>query len=85
MYLYAKRQGPKTADDTPENQQCTNARRNVELLEGKNILRRDTNGDGVPDQDLDENDRATQLQLARMVLKTNCAKATAGKSPANKP
>jgi len=77
MFVYAKREGPKTGASA-ENQQCATARSNAELLKSGKPLRRDTNGDGKPDADMPEAERAQQLELAQLVLRTNCA----GKPPA---
>ncbi len=73
MYLYAKREAQKAAAQSPGNSQCETARSNVSLLESGKPLRRDTDGDGKADADLSDGDRAQQLELARMVLKANCA------------
>ncbi|MCC7247155.1 MAG: DUF4124 domain-containing protein [Lysobacter sp.] len=72
MFVYAKREGPKT-EASAENQQCATARSNAELLKSGKPLRRDTNGDGKPDADMPEAERAQQLELAQMVLRTSCA------------
>lgn len=80
MYLYAKREQAK-AGESPADTQCATARSNVSLLESGRPLRRDTNGDGKPDADLNEKDRAQQLELARMVLRANCGGQAAAKKP----
>lgn len=72
MYIYAKREGPKAAASA-ESQQCATARSNADLLKSGKPLRRDTNGDGKPDADMPEAERAQQLELAQLVLRTNCA------------
>jgi Domain of unknown function (DUF4124) len=79
MYLYAKREGAKTAVSAEANQ-CTTARSNVSLLESGKPLRRDTDGDGKPDADLSDKDRAQQLELAKMVLRANCPAQPAAKA-----
>ncbi|HVI57308.1 MAG TPA: DUF4124 domain-containing protein [Luteimonas sp.] len=61
-----------------EPAECTTARANVALLEGKAALQQDTDGDGKPDKTLDDAERASQLELARAVIKARCtATATA--------
>lgn len=72
MFVHAKREGPKS-EASAENQQCATARSNAELLKSGKPLRRDTNGDGKPDADMPEAERAQQLELAQLVLRTNCA------------
>jgi Domain of unknown function (DUF4124) len=81
MYLYAKREAAKQAGESPANTQCATARSNVSLLESGKPLRRDTDGDGKPDADLDSQDRAQQLELARMVLRANCGGQQAAAKP----
>ncbi len=80
MYLYAKREAAKAAQ-SPKTTQCDTAQSNVSLLESGKPLRRDTDGDGQADADLSDSDRAQQLELARMVLRANCA----GQKTAAKP
>jgi hypothetical protein len=80
MYLYAQREAKKTAE-SPAVTQCTTARSNVTMLESGKPLRRDTDGDGKPDADLNEKDRAQQLELAKMVLRANCGGQPATKKP----
>ena len=55
-----------------EDPQCGVARANIALIEGGGRVQRDTNADGVPDRDLTAVERESQLQLARLVLRTNC-------------
>lgn len=74
------------AEATPESQQCASARLNVQLLESGQKLLIDTDNDGKGDRELDEKDRAQQLQLARMVLRVNCqASRPAGAPPPPEP
>ncbi len=73
-------------DAVPESQQCASARLNVQLLESGQKLLIDTDNDGKGDRELDEKDRAQQLQLARMVLRVNCqASRPAGAPPPPEP
>ena len=60
-----------------ESTQCTTARANIAMLEGKDVVQQDTNGDGKPDKTLSDADRANQLELARAMLKANCISAAA--------
>lgn len=76
MFVHAKREAPKS-EASAESQQCATARSNADLLKSGKPLRRDTNGDGKPDADMPEAERAKQLELAELVLRTNCA----GKAP----
>lgn len=58
-----------------ENPACATARGNIELLNGKQALQVDSDGDGKPDKTLGDADRANQLALAEATLKTSCAPA----------
>lgn len=70
---------PQSAALSPtESPQCAGARKNVELLESKSVVQQDTDGDGKPDKTLSDDDRANQLELARAMLKANCAAPAAG-------
>jgi hypothetical protein len=83
MFIHAKREGPKSAE-SPVTSQCTTARSNIALLESKQSVSRDSDGDGKPDTNLSASERAQQLELARMVVRANCAKvptSTAGAAP----
>lgn len=64
-------QAPAAAT-APEDAQCGVARANIALIEGGGRVQRDTDGDGVPDRDLTAVERESQLQLARLVLRSNC-------------
>jgi hypothetical protein len=55
-----------------ENPQCTIARSNLALLSGKGAVQQDTDGDGKPDTNLDEQGRATQRTLAEASVKAYC-------------
>ena len=68
------------AEKPAESPQCTTARANIALLESKAPVRQDSDGDGKADKTLDDTERANQLELARALLKANCAdSATAAK------
>lgn len=57
-----------------EPAQCATARNNVLMLQGKNTVQMDSDGDGKPDRVLGDEDRANQLALAQATLKANnCA------------
>ncbi|MEP6635062.1 MAG: DUF4124 domain-containing protein [Luteimonas sp.] len=62
-----------------ENPQCTGARKNMELLQGKSTVQQDTDGDGKPDKTLNDADRANQMELAQAMIKATCASAPAAK------
>ncbi len=55
-----------------ENPQCAAARKNIKMLEDKNDVQRDTDGDGKADKTLTPEERGNQLELARATLKANC-------------
>lgn len=73
-------QAPVTAAVAPaEDAQCTTARANLALLQGKARLQLDTDGDGKPETPMSDSDRANQMELAQATLKANCT------APAAKP
>jgi len=65
------------AEKPAESPQCTTARSNIALLESESPVRQDSDGDGEPDKTLDDTERANQLELARALLKANCADSAA--------
>jgi hypothetical protein len=64
-----------------ENPACATARNNIALLNSKQNVQLDSDGDGKPDKALSEQDRANQLALAQATLNTSCA-GNQGASPA---
>jgi hypothetical protein len=60
-----------------EDPQCTIARSNLALLSGKGAVQQDTDGDGKPDTNLDEQGRANQRNLAEASVKAYCKPAPA--------
>jgi hypothetical protein len=64
---------PATAAKPAENPACTTARNNIALLNSKQNVQLDSDGDGKPDKALSDNDRANQLALAQATLSTSCA------------
>ena len=56
-----------------ESPQCATSRANIALLECKNPVQQDVDGDGKADKTLDDAERVNQLELARALLKANCA------------
>ncbi len=60
-----------------EDAQCTTARANLKLLQGKGGVQIDSNGDGKPDRSLSDTERADQAALAEATLKANCSAAPA--------
>lgn len=69
-----------TAAQPTESAQCTTARANLKVLQGKGAVQIDSNGDGKPDKTLTEADRGNQAALAEATLKANCS-ATASAKP----
>ena len=61
-----------------ENPACTTARNNIALLNSKQNVRIDSNGDGKPDKALSDSDRANQLALAQATLNASCSSSPAG-------
>ena len=67
---------PKTAN-APENAQCSNARANLERLQGRDEIDIDTNGDGKPDRNLTADERKAQLELNQAAVKAFCTQGGA--------
>ena len=57
---------------TAESSSCTNARKNIELLQSGMKLQMDSDGDGAPDRDLADAERQEQLEMAQLVMRTSC-------------
>jgi hypothetical protein len=60
-----------------ENPQCTIARGNLALLSGTGAVQQDTDGDGKPDTNLDQQGREAQRNLAEASVKAYCKPAVA--------
>ncbi|MBB4132388.1 MULTISPECIES: DUF4124 domain-containing protein [unclassified Xanthomonas] len=60
---------------TPESAECTNARRNLELLSGKGEVSLGAGADGKPGTALDPEARAAQRNLAEAAAKAYCKPA----------
>lgn len=58
-----------------ESADCTTARTNLSLLNGKGAVLQDTNGDGKPDTPLDDGQREAQKTLAEAGIKAYCKPA----------
>ncbi|WP_315389019.1 DUF4124 domain-containing protein [uncultured Stenotrophomonas sp.] len=69
--------GPVTAKAAApaESTDCTNARNNLTLLNGKGEVMQDTDGDGKPDKALDADQRTAQKGLAEAAIKAYCKPA----------
>ena len=69
--------GPVTAKAAApaESTDCTNARNNLTLLNGKGDVMQDTDGDGKPDKTLDADQRTAQKGLAEAAIKAYCKPA----------
>lgn len=64
---------PAATEDAPkENPQCTVARTNIAALQGEGDVQIDADGDGQPDQVLDADQRASQLELAEAAVRAYC-------------
>ena len=64
------------AGKSVENPMCTTAKRNLQVLGGKNAVQQDSDGDGKPDKTLTEDDRGAQRNLAEAAVKAYCTPAT---------
>ncbi|WP_367345049.1 DUF4124 domain-containing protein [Stenotrophomonas bentonitica] len=58
-----------------ESTDCTNARNNLTLLNGKGDVMQDSDGDGKPDKALDADQRTAQKGLAEAAIKAYCKPA----------
>jgi len=56
----------------PENEACQIARNNLEMLRSDGPVGEDSDGDGVPDAELDAAQRQAQLQLAEASIRVHC-------------
>ena len=64
---------PQAANKGPaENPACATARNNIALLGSKQNIQIDSDGDGKPDQVLNAEQRANQLELAQAAAKAYC-------------
>jgi hypothetical protein len=61
-----------------ESAQCSHARKNLQVLTGKTQVKQDSDGDGSADTILNEEQRASQKNLAEAAIKAYCAAAPAG-------
>ena len=64
-----------SAETPAENAQCAGARANLKQLQSAGAVGVDSNGDGKPDNVLDAQQRAAQVQLAEAQIKVNCTAA----------
>lgn len=58
-----------------ESSECTTARGNLTLLNGKGAVMQDTNGDGKADTALTDEQRGAQKNLAEAAIKAYCTPA----------
>ena len=68
---------PTASKGPSENPACATARQNIALLNSKQNVQLDSNGDGKPDKALSDTDRANQLALAQATLSTSCSASPA--------
>ncbi|MGN7918338.1 MULTISPECIES: DUF4124 domain-containing protein [Lysobacter] len=66
-----------TEDSPAENAQCTTARGNLKQLQSSASVGVDANKDGKPDNILDAQQRAAQVQLAESAVKAYCMQPAA--------
>jgi hypothetical protein len=69
------------AEKPAEAPGCTIARENLALLDSDQAVAVDSDGDGTPDRNLDEDERAAQRELAQAAIKVNCAAPEAAGKP----
>lgn len=60
------------ADAPPESEACLTAKSNLNLLRSDGPVGEDTDGDGIPDSELDAAQRQAQLQLAEASIRVHC-------------
>ena len=66
-----------TAKPVVANADCTNARSNLKILQGKTEVGIDENKDGKPERNLTAQERANRTRLAEAGVKTYCEVALA--------
>lgn len=66
---------PATESAATESPECLSSRKNLELLDGGGPVMRDTDGDGKPDQTLDDGQRAAQRKLSEAAVAVYCKPA----------
>ncbi|MFG3448685.1 MULTISPECIES: DUF4124 domain-containing protein [unclassified Stenotrophomonas] len=66
---------PQAKAAPAESADCTTARNNLALLNGKGAVLQDTDGDGKPDSPLDDTQRQSQKGLAEAGIKAYCKPA----------
>ncbi|MGH8078385.1 MAG: DUF4124 domain-containing protein [Lysobacter sp.] len=71
---------PATAKPAAVNADCSNARSNLTILQGKTEVGIDENKDGKPDRNLTAQERANRTQLAEAGVKTYCDVALANET-----
>ena len=81
--LRVREGSPTPAPTAPaEDPACTTARENLALLGGEAPVSVDSDGDGKPDRNLDDAERAAQRELAQATIKVKCAATPAPQAPA---
>ena len=77
QYGAAAADAPQPAGKPVENAQCTTARANLQMLAAtKGPIQQDTDGDGKPDDTLDDTGRENQRNLAEAAVKAYCTAGT---------
>lgn len=66
---------PPAAKAPAESSECSTARDNLTLLNGKGAVMQDTNGDGKADTALTDEQRGAQKNLAEAAIKAYCKPA----------
>ena len=68
---------PAAAPKVVANADCTNARSNLTVLQGKDRVFMDENKDGKPDRELNAGERATRLKQAEHEVELYCEQPAA--------
>ena len=66
---------PAASKGPAENPACATARNNIALLGSKQNVQVDSDGDGKPDGDLTDQERAAQTELNQAAVKAYCPPA----------
>lgn len=74
---FGERPAPAAAPKAVANADCTNARSNLNVLQGKDRVFMDENKDGKPDRELNAGERATRLKQAEHEVELYCEQPAA--------
>lgn len=82
--MFGERPATPAAPKPVVNSDCTNARSNLTLLQGKGAVGIDENKDGKPDRELTADERAKRLKVAEGEVELYCGQPAANAVTAKK-